>query len=106
MNNLTKDLLDFLDRVVITSDDTDSVVQKNQAMYDYLKQSKNSGDIDFTKFVVVQNKSSEKRREMGIPVVAEIPFIPNATGMAVVDGILADKASDELVNIFNQGGEK
>lgn len=103
MNGLSKDILDMLDKVVIVSDSTDVVAQKNQALYDYHKKSNSRG---LTDYVMVQNKSSGGKRDIGIPVVAELPFISGCKGMGVVDAILADNRSEALINIHNPGGDR
>lgn len=102
-----KKIMPLSDRVLFITDGSDTTTEKTQTLmaciskYDEV----NGADLS-TKVSVIQNKCEGPRREIGLPILAELPYIKETRMEKLIMDTLVNAENASLLSIYQPGGQE
>lgn len=101
-----KKIMSLSDQILLVIDGTDTVAEKSQMLMTWLRQNDEVNQTDlFTRVNVIQNKYEEPRQEIGVPILAELPFVSDTKMQKLIIDALVNSENTNLLSIYQPGGQ-
>lgn len=102
-----KKIMPLSDRVLFITDGSDTTTEKTQTLMTCISKydEVNGADLS-TKVSVIQNKCEGPRREIGLPILAELPYIKETRMEKLIMDTLVNAENASLLSIYQPGGQE
>lgn len=107
LNGITQSVLKSVEKLILVTDEKDVTIAKTQILLDCYRQLDIAQKTNICgKMMAVQNRSQGPRREIGIPVICQLPLITAfQTELQLIDKIVNQSGGESLLTIYLPGGE-
>ena len=108
LNGVTRSILKNVWKLILVTDEKEVTIAKTQLMLDCYRQFDFAQKTDICgKMVMVQNRSRGPRREIGVPVICQLPLITGfQTEIQLLDRMVNQTIGPNLLAIYTPGGEE
>ena len=102
-----KKIMPLSDRVLFITDGSDTTTEKTQTLMTCISKydEVNGSDLS-TKVSVIQNKCEGPRREIGLPILAELPYVKETRMEKLIMDTLVIAENASLLSIYQPGGQE